>query len=254
MQKFCKFVYLKLTFFYFILLFLQNTHISFYIIHIYSNKIFIFRSIHTHPATTINPVTKLWIQNRFLNSKTLQTITHFPNTNLLNHSSFFFFFLLHHIYLSTTMQFQIQFFSHFSRTTIWAPNQTIFIAFQASLDSVFFLIKHLPTPIAVCARCEPDITATVTAKPIQHPPNQSSQSTWNPIKPNHHPPNPKRIDDLIGVVWWSERPSFDDLMIWWSAIGMVWWFIGSSGLMIYGNRGMIWSNEERESEVRVTET
>ena len=75
------------------------------------------------------------------------------------------------------MQFQIQFFSHFSRTTIWAQNQTIFIAFQASLDSVFFLIKHLPTPIAVHARCESDITATVTAKPIQHPPNQSSQST-----------------------------------------------------------------------------
>ena len=65
------------------------------------------------------------------------------------------------------MQFQIQFFSHFSRTTIWAPNQTIFIAFQASLDFVFFLIKHLPTPIAVRARCESDITATVTAKPIQ---------------------------------------------------------------------------------------
>ena len=62
------------------------------------------------------------------------------------------------------MQFQIQFFSHFSRTTIWAPNQTIFIALQASLDSVFFFIKHLPTPIAVRARREPDIAAAVAAE------------------------------------------------------------------------------------------
>ena len=64
----------------------------------------------------------------------------------------------------STMQFQIQIFSHFSRTTIRAPNQTIFIALQASLDSIFFLIKHLPTPIVVRAQRELDI-ATAEAKP-----------------------------------------------------------------------------------------
>ena len=62
------------------------------------------------------------------------------------------------------MQLQIQFFSHFSRTTIRAPNQTIFIAFQASLDSVCFLIKHLPTPIAVHAWRESDIVAAIAAE------------------------------------------------------------------------------------------
>ena len=82
----------KTYFFYFTLPFLQNTHINLSIIHIYLNKIFIFKSIHTHPATTINPVTKLWIQNRSIH---------------------FFSFLLLHIYLSTTMQFQIQFFHIF---------------------------------------------------------------------------------------------------------------------------------------------
>ena len=60
---------------------------------------------------------------------------------------------------STMQYFQIQNFSHFSRTTIRAPNQTIFIALQASLDSIFFLIKHLPTPIVVCARRKPNIAA-----------------------------------------------------------------------------------------------
>ena len=45
----------KTYFFYFTLPFLQNTHISLSIIHIYLNKIFIFRSIHTHPATTHQP-------------------------------------------------------------------------------------------------------------------------------------------------------------------------------------------------------
>ena len=54
----------KTYFFYFTLPFLQNTHINLSIIHIYLNKIFIFKSIHTHLDTTINLVTKLWIQNR----------------------------------------------------------------------------------------------------------------------------------------------------------------------------------------------
>ena len=75
------------------------------------------------------------------------------------------------------MKFQIQFFSHFSRTTIQAPNQTIFIAFQASMDSIFFLIKHLPTPIAVYARREPDIATAIVAEPIQ------SQTHSSPTQP-----------------------------------------------------------------------
>ena len=54
MQKFCKFAYLKLTFFYFILLFLQNTHISLSIIHIYSNKIFISLPHSHRPTPTIH--------------------------------------------------------------------------------------------------------------------------------------------------------------------------------------------------------
>ena len=111
------------------------------------------------------------------------------------------------------MQFQIQFFSHFSRTTIRALNQTIFIA---SRDSVFFLIKHLPTPIAVRARCEPNIAATVTAKPIQHPPNlKPNQAKSSPTQPETH-----RWFDWRGLmigkafVWWFDdqwSAWFDDL-------------------------------------------
>ena len=67
--------------------------------------------------------------------------------------------------------------------------------------------------------------------------------TWNPIKPNHHPPNLKSIDDLIGLVWWLERPSFDDLMIWsawfddrWLAWLDDWWLVWLDDLSVTSKR------------------
>ena len=57
-----------------------------------------------------------------------------------------------------------------------------------------------------------------------------------------------------GLAWFDDRWQWMIGVVWWSAIGVVWWFISSSGLMIDDNRGMIWSNEEMESEVRVIET
>ena len=78
-------------------------------------------------------------------------------------------------------------------------------------------------------------------------------SLRNPFNPKfiHHPPNSL----MIWLAWFDDRRGLR-LMIWstWLGIDVVWWFISSNSLMIGNNRGMIWSNEERESEVRVTET
>ena len=55
MQKKFHFEHLKPTFFYFTLLFLQNTHINLFIIHIYSNKIFISLTLSSPSQTQHNP-------------------------------------------------------------------------------------------------------------------------------------------------------------------------------------------------------
>ena len=200
------------------------------IIHIYSNKIFIFRSIHTHPATTINPVTKLWIQNRFLNSKTLQTITHFPNTNLLNHSSFFFF-------ISSS--------SHLFINNNAIPNPILFTFFKnynLGTESNHFhcipsisglcLLPHQTPSYSHCSSCtvrtghhrnchsETHSAPTQPIKPINLKPNQAKSS---PTQPETH-----RWFDWCGLmigeafVWWfdDQRSAwFDDLsaaVVWWS--------------------------------------
>ena len=83
------------------------------------------------------------------------------------------------------------------------------------------------------------------SKPTK-PETQSSQIITHPTR------NPLMIEGAF--VWWFDRRG---LMIGgngWSAINVVWLFIRGNGLKIGDNGGMIWSNEERKSEVRLTET
>ena len=85
--KFFPFCTSKIYFFYFTLLFLQNTHISLSIIHIYSNKIFISLTLsslsqtqhhpHSHHSTTHHkPIGKKNQNNHIITPKLDQRHTH----------------------------------------------------------------------------------------------------------------------------------------------------------------------------------
>ena len=101
-----------------------------------------------------------------------------------------------------------------------------------------FLLFPPSPPLSLTNSSLPTITPhPATIITTQSPSSSRKTNPVNP-KPIHHPPNPEPTVDLIGVVWWSERSSFDDLIgvVSWSAwFDDQWqWMIGNRrGLMIY---------------------
>ena len=172
-----------------------------------------------------------WIQNRFLNSKTLQTITHFPNTNLLNHSSFFFF-----SFFFITFIYQQQCNSKSNSFHIFQELQSGHRIKPFSLHS-----KHLWTLSFS--------SSNTFLLPLQfvHGANQTSPqlSQWNPFNPKHinHPPNSKPSQAKSSPTqpethWWFDQRG---LMI---GEAFIWWF-DRRGLMIGDNGWSAWFDDRQ---------
>ena len=154
------------------------------------------------------------------------------------------------------------------------PSLTASLSYRPITTNDHFTPSHHHHPPVTIITTQP--TSSRKTNPLNSKLSQSETHS-KPTKPEtqsrqiitHPTRNPLMIEGafvwwfdrrglVISVLWWSAW--FDDrrsLMIGgngWSAINVVWLFIRGNGLKIGDNGGMILSNEERESEVRLTET